>query len=264
MRLFKQSHFLKNMVSLNVNNNNNNLFIPLPIKSMRIPSQKKIITKPSPPVLKNANVSSYRLGDLILLNISEHEKNELSTDYPNSIGSKYLVEKNKNKKKNDYTTNIDIVTKIVLEFIEKNIEYLPKDIENSTVIHLRLGDVIAGNEWHEKIKRPLDVNNIIKLLNDNSNNNNNNKRYILGKCFFAKTSSNNYDECIKLSNQYLQDVITSLNAEHFDSGIADIDLCCAVKAKLFVQGRGFFSKLIVEIRKNLKLENIETETSCYN
>ena len=102
------------------------------------------------------------------------------------------------------------------------------------------------------------------MLNDNSNNNNNNKRYILGKCFFANTSSNNYDECIKLSNQYLQDVITSLNADHFDSGIADIDLCCAVKAKLFVQGRGFFSKLIVEIRKNLKLENIETETSCYN
>jgi hypothetical protein len=268
MRLFKQSHFLKNMVSLNVNNNNNNLFIPLPIKSMRIPSQNKIITKPSPPVLKNANISSYRLGDLILLNISESEKNELSTDYPNSIGSKYLVEKNKNKTKNDYTTNIEIVTKIVLEYIEKNIEYLPKDIENSTVIHLRLGDVIAGNEWHEKTKRPIEVNNIIKLLNDNNDNNDNddnddnsNKRYIIGKCFFAKTSSHNYDECIELSNQYLQDVITSLNAEHFDSGIADIDLCCAIKAKLFVQGRGFFSKLIVEIRKKLNLKNIETQ--CY-
>ena len=78
-------------------------------------------------------------------------------------------------------------------------------------------------------------------------------------CFFAKTSSNNYDECIKLSNQYLQDVITSLNADHFDSGIADIDLCCAIKAKLFIQGKGFFSKLIVEIRKKLNLNNIETD-----
>ena len=177
MRLFKQSHFLKNMVSLNVNNNNNNLFIPLPIKSMRIPSQKKIITKPSPPVLKNANVSSYRLGDLILLNISEHEKNELSTDYPNSIGSKYLVEKNKNKKKNDYTTNIDIVTKIVLEFIEKNIEYLPKDIENSTVIHLRLGDVkdradydgsICADFMRDKIENGIIPNNDVLSLTEPS------------------------------------------------------------------------------------------------
>jgi hypothetical protein len=256
MRLFKKPPILKNISLVSVKSKNNinnifNVFIPRPLP-VYVPTLKNILTKPSPIVVQNTNISSYRLGDLVLLDLDEDAKNELLADHPDSIGSKYLSEKKNNKNIN--ITNIDIVTKIVVEYIKKNIERLPKDIENSTVIHLRLGDVIAGNEWHEKIKRPLDVNNIIKSLNDKSNN----KRYILGKCFFAKTSSNNYDECIKLSNQYLQDVVKSLDAEHFDSGNADIDLCCAVKAKLFVQGRGFFSKLIVEIRKNLNLKNIET------
>jgi hypothetical protein len=53
-------------------------------------------------------------------------------------------------------------------------------------------------------------------------------------------------------------VINELHAEHFNSNNADIDLCCAIKSKLFIQGRGFFSKLIVEIRKKLNLDNIET------
>ena len=132
-------------------------------------------------------------------------------------------------------------------------DFLPKDICDSTVIHLRLGDVVAGNEWHEKLKRPVSRKYIKWLLN-----NDNNKKYIIGKCFFAKTSSKNYDDCINSSNIYLQNVIKELKAEYFDSGNADIDLCCAIKSKVFLQGRGFFSKLIVEIRKKLNLKNIET------
>ena len=85
-----------------------------------------------------------------------------------------------------------------------------------------------------------------------------NKKYVIGKCFFAKTSSTNYEECINYSNKYLQNIINELNAEYFNSENADIDLCCAIKSKVFVQGRGFFSKLIVEIRKKLNLQNIET------
>jgi len=52
--------------------------------------------------------------------------------------------------------------------------------------------------------------------------------------------------------------MNELNAEHFDSVNADIDLCCAVKSKLFIQGKGYYSKLIVEIRKKLNLQSIET------
>jgi len=196
-------------------------------------------------------ISSYRLGDLVLLDLGENEINEIVTEHPSSIGCKYILE----KRKNSYHNNIDIITKIVLEHIEEKLEFLPKDILDSTLIHLRLGDVIAGNEWHEKIKRPIEIDYLKSLVINDSN-----KKYIIGKCFFAKTSSNNYEECINLSNIYLQNVINELQAEHFDSGNADIDLCCAVKSKIFIQGKGFFSKLIVEIRKKLNLINIETST----
>jgi hypothetical protein len=140
-----------------------------------------------------------------------------------------------------------------MENIEQNLNLLPKNITESTLIHIRLGDVVAGNEWHEKIKRPFDINYIKSLLADD-----NNAKYVIGKCFFAKPSSTNYEECINLSNEYLNNVINELQAEHFNSGNADVDLYCAIKSKIFVQGRGFFSKLIVEIRKKLNLNSIET------
>ena len=190
-------------------------------------------------------ISSYRLGDVVLLPVDENTKTELELEHPNSIGAKYLL-----KKKRDERSNIDIITEIVLEH---DVSMLPSDVSESTVIHLRLGDVVAGNEWHEKLKRPFNANHIKSLLMNETN-----KKYVIGKCFFAKPSSTNYEECIQQSNAYLQDVIAKLGADHFDSGNADIDLCCAVRAKVFVQGRGYFSKLIVEIRKKLGLTTIET------
>ncbi len=197
-------------------------------------------------------ISSYRLGDLVLLNLNENEENEILTDYPNSIGSKYILKKNNNTNIN----NIDIITEIVLEHIEQNLDFLPKDISDSTLINLRLGDVVSGNEWHEKIKRPINPNYIKFLLKNDTN-----KKYVIGKCFFAKTSSSNYEDCINCSNKYLQNIINKLKAEHFNSENADIDLCCAIKSKIFLQGRGYFSKLILEIRKKLGLQNIETSVS---
>jgi hypothetical protein len=121
------------------------------------------------------------------------------------------------------------------------------------MIHLRLGDVVGGNAWHEKIKRPLEVSHLQSVVPKNGD-----KIYVIGKCFFAKPSSKNYDECIRLSNEYLESVVKNLNAVYFDSGDPDIDLCCAIKSKCFIQGRGFFSKLITEVRKRLNLECIET------
>lgn len=196
-------------------------------------------------------ISSYRLGDLILVNLTETEKNEILNEHPNSIGSKFILEKRKNKK----DSNIDIITKIVLEHLQQISHLLPSDISDSTLIHLRLGDVVAGSKSHEKKKRPIKKEYLKFLLK-----NDNNKKYVMGACFFAKPSSTNYEECIEMSNIYLQNVIDELGAEYFNSGDPDIDLCCAIKSKLFLQGRGFFSKLIVEIRKKLHLPNIET--SC--
>ena len=196
-------------------------------------------------------ISSYRLGDLVMLILGENETNQILMEHPNSIGSKYILE----KRNNTHCNNIDLITKIVMEHIEQNLDFLPKNITDSTVIHLRLGDVVAGNEWHEKIKRPLEVNYIKSLVSNDTN-----PKYVIGKCFFAATSSRNYEECINASNEYLHNVINELQAEYFNSGNADIDLCCGVKSKLFIQGRGFFSKLIVEIRKKLNLNSIETNT----
>ena len=196
-------------------------------------------------------ISSYRLGDLVLLELSKTEQDEILSDYPNSIGSRYILKKRITNRFN----NIDLITKIVMVNIHNSLDLLPKNITESTVIHLRLGDVVAGNEWHEKIKRPLEVDYIKSLVA-----NDNNPKYVIGKCFFAKPSSTNYEECINSSNEYLHNVINELEAEYFNSGDADIDLCCGVKSKLFIQGRGFFSKLIVEIRKKLNLSSIETST----
>jgi hypothetical protein len=194
-------------------------------------------------------LSSYRLGDLVLLTLNDDEKNDLLTDHPDTIGAKYILSKNIDN------NNIDIITNIVLEHIEKNMHLLPKDIENSTVIHLRLGDVVCGNEEHEKAKRPYDIDYFKSIIPKD------NKVYVLGKCFFTKSRSLEHDKCIHLSNQYLENVVKDLNGEYFDGGHADIDLCCAVKSKYFVQGKGYFSKLILEIRKKLNLENIQSNWS---
>jgi len=196
-------------------------------------------------------ISSYRLGDLVMLDLRENEMNEILMEHPNSIGNKYILE----KRNNNCSNNIDLITKIVMEHIVQNLDFLPKNITDSTLIHLRLGDVVAGNEWHEKIKRPLEVDYIKSLVSNDTN-----PKYVIGKCFFAGPSSTNYEECINKSNEYLHNVINELQAEYFNSGNADIDLCCGVKSKLFIQGRGYFSKLIVEIRKRLNLNSIETST----
>lgn len=193
----------------------------------------------------------YRLGDLVFLDLPENEKNNILTNFPNSVGSKYILE----KRKNNCCDNINLITQIIMENIEQYVDLLPKNITESTLIHLRLGDVVAGNEWHEKLKRPLEINYIKSLLADDIN-----PKYVIGKCFFGNESSKNYEECINLSNVYLNNVINELQAEYFNSGNADIDLFCAIKSKIFVQGRGYFSKLIGEIRKKLNLNSFETET----
>ena len=92
------------------------------------------------------------------------------------------------------------------------------------------------------------------LINDT------NKKYIIGKQFYCNTSSSNYNECNLLSIKYLNDVISTFNAIHLDND-ADIDLCCGIMAKQFLQGRGYFSKLIAEIRKKLNLPVIEIDTT---
>lgn len=193
--------------------------------------------------------SIYRLGDLYKGFLYPDEEQEIVSAYPGTIGADYIL-----AEKQQGFACLDTITDVVLEHIEKNKSLLPKDIENSTVVHLRLGDVVAGVEWFEVSKRPLDLD-YYKSVVPNQNT------YVIGQPFFAKTSSPNYEESLKLSEVYRQEIVNGLNAKLFDGGHADVDLCCAVKCKTFIQGRGFFSSLVVEIRKRLNLESIETVVS---
>jgi hypothetical protein len=58
--------------------------------------------------------------------------------------------------------------------------------------------------------------------------------------------------------------LNTLGATHFDGGHPDIDLCFAIKAKNFIQGKGFYSRLIVEIRRRLGLKSIETQSHIFH
>lgn len=196
-------------------------------------------------------LSYYRLGDLVIQELSQDDKQKILINNPNTFGSNFILEYYNNNYNN---SKINIFSKIVLDNIDNYKDFYPDNIENSTLIHVRLGDVVSGNLLEHLIKRPFEVEYIKSLLKNDFNN-----KYVMGKCFFPYEESLNYEESINKSNSYLQNVINELGATYFSSGNADIDLCCAIKAKLFVQGRGFYSKLIVEVRKHLNLPCIEVD-----
>jgi len=192
-------------------------------------------------------LSSYRLGDLVVFKcLNTQEINELLKDYPNSLGAKYI------RQRTDKSNGVELFTNLVVEYLKENSDFLPDDIENCTVIHVRLGDALKGTMYHEKTLRPFPIDHIKNIALENGN-----KNYVIGKPFFAKTSSTNYQECIDASKCYLSELINETNAIHLNLSDVDKELCCAVKAKLFIQGKGYFSKLIVEIRKKLNLKSIE-------
>lgn len=198
-------------------------------------------------------ISSYRLGDLVVQNLSLEEENEILKDHPNSMGAEFIKEKRKKNTTLNLMDKLKIFLGIINKYLKNNVEKFPKDIIKSTVIHLRLGDVVAGNEWHEIMKRPLDKDYLKEKLKDDKN-----KKYIIGCSFFAKTSSTNIDECVNKSEEYLKEIIEEFQAEHFNSKDADLDLCFSILADNFLQGRGYFSMLICMIRKVLGKKNILT------
>ena len=197
-------------------------------------------------------LSCYRIGDIIIQGVNDPSLNsELLLEHPNTIGSDYILSKNKKD-------SIGLATQIVMDHLQKYNHLFPEDIIDSTVVHLRLGDAVCGHYVYEKRIRPLDVSYYQLVIPDG-------KVYVIGKCHFGKgDSSTNYDECIELSNKYLSDVLNTLGATHFDGGHPDIDLCFAIKAKNFIQGKGFYSRLIVEIRRRLGLKSIETQSHIFH
>ena len=196
-------------------------------------------------------MSSYRIGDIIVQGVNDASLNsELLIENPNTIGSDYILS---NSLKVD---RIGLATEIILNHNQKYNHLYPQDVKDSTVVHLRLGDSL-GDHFYEKRLRPIDVSYYQLVIPHG-------KVYVIGKCHFGKGSSTNYDECTELSNKYMSDVLNTLGAKHFDGGHPDIDLCFAIKAKHFIQGRGFYSQLIVEVRRRLGLKSVETQSHIFN
>ena len=200
-------------------------------------------------------LSNYRLGDVIIQGVNDALViHDILTNHPNTIGSDYVLLLSST----NWTSRVNLATSIILNHINKYEHLFPQDIAESTVVHLRLGDAVGGLFYERRI-RPLDLAYYPSIVPDG-------KVYVIGKCHFGKADSSNpigstnYEECIALSQTYMENVINLLNATHFDGGHSDIDLCLAVKAKHFVQGRGFYSKLIVEVRRWLGLNSIETNS----
>jgi len=194
-------------------------------------------------------MSSYRLGDLIIQELNETIQNEILLENPDSIGSEYIIEYY-HKKSGSKT---DVIRNIVLN---KMNQLDLSEIENSIVVHLRLGDVMCGNLFHEIQKRPIELEYYKELKKKYPAT----KFYLIGNCFFSKEYiSENKDESIKKSKTYLNDIMNILEATHIN-GSADFDLCCAVKSKLFVQGRGFYSSLIVLLRNMFSLPSIKNRS----
>jgi hypothetical protein len=197
-------------------------------------------------------MSSYRIGDIIVQGVNDASlNNELLTENPNTIGSDYILSDPILK-----TNRIGLATQIILNHNQKYNHLFPQDVKDSTVVHLRLGDSL-GDHFYEKRLRPIDVSYYQLVIPHG-------KVYVIGKCHFGKGSSTNYDECTELSNNYMRDILNTLGATHFDGGHPDIDLCFAIKAKHFIQGRGFYSQLIVEIRRRLGLKSVETHSHIFN
>ena len=209
------------------------------------------------------NINYYRLGDLVYHNyLNREEEDKILKHHPNSLGSKYIIEKRKNNNDdiNDTDYRLLIFIKLLFEYLITIIEKIPKDIIQSLLIHLRLGDVVGGNIWYEIGRRPFQINHLNYLIeNDNKKGNEYKNRYIIGKCHFGEKCSDNYEESIELSNKYLNNCLELFKAEHLKGEDADFDLCYGILSKNFLQGRGCYSQLIVAIRKRLNLECIDNK-----
>lgn len=185
-------------------------------------------------------VDYYRLGDLLLGFLGPDEVKLLREHNPGSIGDKYAELR-------DQQPNADrtqLITRVIEQHAEQHKHLLPDNITSSVVIHIRLGDVMCGDTNHERSKRPLPVGHLVAQASKHTG-----PRVIIGKAFFATTSDRKQQASRELSDAYLNELLEHTNGTHFDSGSADLDLCCGFMSRVFVQGRGFYSDMIVRARE---------------
>ena len=192
---------------------------------------------PEPP-----RISSYRFGDLLAGWLTDDEKDSLARDHPASLGARLIQQWHPEVRR-----RIEQLAELVVHKIAECTAQLPPRVTDSTVVHLRLGDVVCGTHWHEQNKRPLPASALVSAIPQDA------PVLVIGQCFFTAehSSMDQYDDSRTASAKYLAQVLADLHATHVDGGHADMDLCCGVAAKTFVAGKGHFSGTILAIRKVL-------------
>lgn len=87
------------------------------------------------------HVSSYRFGDLLAGWLTNDEKDSLARNYPASLGAQLILQ---------WQPEVNLRMRQLAELLVRNIaEYadqLPPRVAESTVVHLRLGDVVCGTQ----------------------------------------------------------------------------------------------------------------------
>ena len=97
---------------------------------------------------------SYRLGDLLHNNLHYTERLRLYKENPNSIGGRYIRHVGGVAK----SRMINFTALLIVVHETCNKSCIPQN--QTTSIHLRVGDVVCGSHWHEINKRPLEVKRI--------------------------------------------------------------------------------------------------------
>ena len=170
---------------------------------------------------------TYRLGDGYFGLLSKGAERDIIKRYPNSILTKYLQRASGNM---DSTSMRMILKETCPKYVYPNGRYI--------AIHLRTGDVICGNRWHEINKRPYNPSYFKKYSNHSN-------VYIFSKPFFSAHSSK---PCVKESDAYIKTVLKKTRGTLFVSVNADHAFCVMVKAHEFIPGKGYFSKTIQSLR----------------
>ena len=177
---------------------------------------------------------AYRLGDAFegIVDMVPRTKRMILKYHTNSIASDYLVQ---NTTKRNSTLMKIIAKKHCRKFV------YPENINKSIAIHLRTGDVICGTFVHEIGKRPFHPSTY-EYLKKNLR-----PKYVFSQPFWSVFSSR---RCVTESSEYIRKVLIASSAVHIRTQNADHAFCAMIKAQTFVQGTGFFSSTIAEMRKH--------------
>lgn len=206
--------------------------------------------KPTPS--QNVTKVHYRLGDIIAHPAGgccgDHQQlaRDIQKAYPNSLVTKYLQYSN-------VPSNYTALEIALAEVCPKNLR------ETNILIHLRLGDVVCGQSWHEAMKRPFPVEVLAKALEPYGAG-----YKKIGLCYDI-TQSSISSNCDQESREYIAKIKRRFPQafHYYPNAFADIHFCAMMNVPLFVAGRGFFSRSIIEARAQRGLPSLYLGTEYF-